>query len=194
LSLAGPREQLIFLLQLAYSGELAATLAYLGHRHSLRDRATRAALGKIIREEVHHRHCLLEMLRALGAGPDPFRERKMTRVGKTISLFCHFGGWFFPMYGAAMLEAQNVREYELAARLCLLTGHEQWIDPFLEMAEVEWDHELYFRSQAMQHWLWRAMPHWKIPAPRDRVRASFEEFKASDRRALPPVRAALLVR
>ena len=28
-------EQLVFLLQLAYSGELAAIRAYLGHRHSV---------------------------------------------------------------------------------------------------------------------------------------------------------------
>ncbi len=45
-------EQLTFLLQLAYSGELAAIRAYLGHRASLKDRAQRHAIDRIIRDEV----------------------------------------------------------------------------------------------------------------------------------------------
>ncbi len=45
------RSQLKFLLQLAYSGELAATRAYLGHRYSLKDAVERAEVGKIAREK-----------------------------------------------------------------------------------------------------------------------------------------------
>jgi hypothetical protein len=120
----------------------------LGHRHSLTDRVERAELWAIICDEVRHRTCLLDMLSELGTVPDPARERKMERVGRAISRFCQVGGWFFPMYGAGRLESQNIREYELAARLAHVAELRRFVAPFLEMAEVEWDHERYFKSKA----------------------------------------------
>ncbi len=187
------REQLVFLLQLASSGELAAIRAYLGHRHSV-EGLERVEIGKIIRDEVRHRHCLLEMLGSLGAAPDPFRETKMERVGRAISIFCHVGGWFLPMYGAARLEAQNIKEYELAARLAHAAELNHFIPRFLEMAEVEWDHENYFRRKAMQRRPWRAMPKWPIPGPRAQIKSAFEEFRRGGTLPVPIVRAPLLVR
>ncbi|MGE0456131.1 MAG: ferritin-like domain-containing protein [Vicinamibacteria bacterium] len=188
------RAQLRFLLQLAYSGELAATRAYLGHHHSLRDRTERAELAKIIRDEIRHRHCLLDQLAELGARPDPWRERKMERVGRSIAAFCQVGGWFFPMWGAGRLEAQNVREYEVAARLALVAEVRDFVEPFLEMAEVEWDHERYFRGKAASHPLWRVMPAWPALSPRESIRASFRAFEASPDRPIAVVRAPWLVR
>jgi len=188
------RGQLQYLLQLAYSGELGAARAYVGHRVSLKVREQRASLGKIARDEVRHRHCLLRMMGELGVAPDPRRERKMNRVGRTISAFCFVGGWFFPMWGAGKLEAENIREYEHAARLALVAGLPHLVDELLEMAEVEWDHELYFRSQAQTHLFWRFMPRWPVPPPRDSIRARFAEFAASGSRAVEPVRAPWIVR
>ncbi len=189
-----PRAQLTFLLQLAYSGELAATRAYLGHRWSLQEATERAELGKIIRDEVRHRHCLLDQLAELGSRPVPFRERKMERVGRAISTFCQVGGWFFPMYGAARLEAQNIREYEAAARLALAARFHHFIDPLLDMAEVEWDHELYFRTKASSHPFWRFVPKWPVPPGRERIRTSFEEYERARDRPVQLVRAPWLVR
>ncbi|MFN0063229.1 MAG: ferritin-like domain-containing protein [Myxococcaceae bacterium] len=171
-------DRLTLLLQLAYSGELAATRAYLGHRHSVRRAAERREIGTIVRDEIEHRHCILGMLEALGSGPNPARERKMARVGRSISTFCQVGGWFFPMYGAARLEAQNIREYALAARLAVVARRHPFVDPLLQMAEVEWDHELYFREKAASHWLWTVMPKWPLPPPREDIRASFKVFDA----------------
>jgi rubrerythrin len=188
------KEQFAFLLQLAYSGELAATRAYLGHRHSLKSRLERAEIGKIIRDEIRHRQCLSDMLAEVRSAPDPGRERKMERVGRAISLFCHVGGWFFAMYGAGRLEAQNIREYELGARLAHLAELHRFIDPLLGMAEVEWDHERYFRSKAMSHWLWRIVPNWAEPPPRERIRVAFREFESKAERPVLRVRAPRLVR
>ena len=98
------------------------------------------------------------------------------------------------MYGAARLEAQNIKEYELAARLAHAAELEHFIGPFLEMAEVEWDHESYFRHKAMQVWLWRLMPKWRIPGPRSQIRSSFEEFRRAGTVAVPIVKAPLVVR
>lgn len=189
------REQFILLMQLAYSGELGAAQAYVGHRHSLRKQSERAELGKIIRDELRHRHNIIQILAGLGARPSERRERKMAGVGWTISVFCHLGGWFFPMYGAAMLEAQNIVEYELAARLAHNADLDAYVETCLEMAEVEWDHELYFRSQATSHFLWRLMPKWTPPPPRAAIRRAFADFVAtSDKRTLPPVHVPWLIR
>jgi rubrerythrin len=186
--------QLRFLLQLAYSGELAAIRAYLGHRHALKQRAERAELTKIIRDEVRHRHCLLDQLAELGSAPDPWREQKMEMVGRAIAAFCQVGGWLFPMYGAGRLEAQNIREYEVAARLALAAGRRSLIEPLLEMAEVEWDHERYFRCKVGNHPLRRVVPLWRAPPPRARIRESFRELASSGNRPVIVVRAPWLVR
>jgi rubrerythrin len=191
---ARARGQLTFLLQLAYSGELAATRAYLGHHASLRDPTERAELAQVIRDEVRHRHCVQGQLAELGAGPIPSRERKMERVGLAISTFCRVGGWFFPMYGAGRLESQNVREYEAAARLALVAELDHFVEPLLAMAEVEWDHERYFRTKAASHVPWRLVPRWPALPPRAAIRASFEAFARASDRPVHVVRAPWLVR
>ena len=114
------RGELVAALRLAYSGEAGAAYAYLGHRKSLssaRHAEDRALILKIMKDEVRHRVVLRAMLKALGATPEPYRERKMKRIGKTIACFCQIGGWFLPMYGAARLERDNIVEYEIAAQL-----------------------------------------------------------------------------
>jgi hypothetical protein len=187
------RAHLVFLLQLAYSGELGAARAYAGHAHSLHDPAERAELRKILRDEIRHRRCLRLMLAALASAPDERRESKMDLVGKSISVFCHVGGWFFPMYGAGRLESQNIREYEHAARLAAVAGCDVFIEELLVMAEVEWDHELFFRQKASSHPLWRVVPHWPVPPPRRLIRQMFAAFLAGDR-PIEPVVAPWLVR
>jgi len=189
-----PLSQLRLLLSAAYSGELGAARAYAGHRWALRGRPEWHDVTRILKDELHHRHVLLRMLAELGSAPDPSREAKLNRVGTAISLFSRIGGWFLPMYGAGMLEAQNIREYEHAARLAHLAGQQRFVSPLLELAEVEWDHEVFFRTQAASHPLWRVMPHWKVPPPRESIRQRFAEFEAGSEAQLAPVRLPLLVR
>ena len=57
------------------------------------------------------------------------------------------------MYGAGRLESHNVKEYEDAADLAVVSGHPEFVECLLEMAEVEWDHEAYFRGKVESHWL-----------------------------------------
>jgi rubrerythrin len=188
------RARLVFLIQIAYSAELAAAIAYVGHRNSLRDEAERADLYRVMRQEIRHRRCLRRFLRDLGAAPSSAREAKMTAIGTSINLFCRVGGWFFPMYGAGMLEAQNIREYEVAARLAHIAGRNTFVEAFLEMAEVEWDHERYFRTQAASHALWRVVPRWPPPPPRDSIRPSFDAFTRESCPAIPTVGASWFAR
>ena len=81
------------------------------------------------------------------------------------------------MYGAGKLESRNIREYETAARYARDCGSLDLIDCLLEMAEVEWDHEHYFRSCVLQHRLGRRLPIWPEPPPKESIRLSYETEK-----------------
>jgi hypothetical protein len=167
------RARLVKTLQLAYSGELAAGLAYRGHWNSASDPAERERIRTIENEEWHHRELVGAMLRELGSGPDPRRERRATIIGRVLGALCHVSTWFPPMYGAGKLESRNIGEYEGAARFARDSGHGQYVDCLLTMAEVEWDHEAYFRAQVESHWLSRIVKVWPAPPPREEIRRAF---------------------
>jgi hypothetical protein len=78
------------------------------------------------------------------------------------------------MYGAGRLERRNIVEYETAARLAVRAGRPEFVDCLLTMAEVERDHEQYFRSRVLAHRLGIRLPMWPPPPPRSEIRASFE--------------------
>jgi rubrerythrin len=167
-----PRK-LIAILRLAYSGELAAAYAYRGHWHSVVDEDERIRIRGIEDEESHHRKLVGEMIRNLGAIPSMRREIRANIVGRTLGFLCHFTGYLAPMYGAGRLESRNIREYEIAARHARDCGHDEFVDCLLTMAEVEWEHEKYFRSQVLLHPLGRRLSLWAAPPPKETIRASF---------------------
>lgn len=185
---ADARAKLVRQLKGAYSGELAAGYAYRGHWHSLREGADRTRIREIEADEWHHRELVGGMLRQLGGKPGPLREVIFWCIGRGIGLFCHVGGWFAPMYGAGRLERGNIVEYEEAAIFASECGHEEMVDCILTMAEVEWDHELYFRSKAAGHWMRHIFRLWEAPPPRETIRA---KFAAARERGRVPVVARL---
>lgn len=170
---AAARAALVGLLRLACSGERAAAFAYRGHGRSVRDPAERERIRVIESEEWHHRRLVKGMLRALGSGPDPRRERRAGRVGRVLCTLSRFSGWLAPMFGAGALESRNVKEYEDAARHARDCGRAEFVDCLLGMAEVEWEHEAWFRSKVLSHPLGRLLPLWKKPPPKGGIRASF---------------------
>ena len=165
-----PKAKLINILQLAYSGELAAGYAYRGHWHSLSDREDRARVKQIEEEEWHHRQLVGEMLSDLGGTPNKGRELRATLVGRTLGLLCHVTGWFAPMYGAGRLESRNIVEYETAAGYARECGRTDLIDCLLTMAEVEWEHERYFRSCVLRHRWSNRFTIWPEPPPKESIR------------------------
>jgi demethoxyubiquinone hydroxylase (CLK1/Coq7/Cat5 family) len=166
-SLAG----LTGILRLAYSGELAAGLAYRGHWRSVTDPEEREHIRCIEDEEWDHRRLVGEMLAALGARPSRLREARARAVGWSLGLLCHVAGWFAPMYAAGRLESRNIREYEDAARFAEGSGHPELVDCLLTMAEVEWEHERYFRSKVEGRTLTRLLGLWPEPPPKHTIRA-----------------------
>ena|GEM_PF-555226 len=171
--MASALADLIEILQLAYSGELAAAYAYRGHWKSVKDRATKNKIREIEEEEWHHRRLAGQMLSELGSHPSRFREFKALLIGRTLGLLCHVMGWLLPMYGAGKLESRNVGEYERAARFAAESGHYEFVECLLTMAEIEWDHEKYFRACVESHRLASKIPMWRFPAPKESIRSTF---------------------
>jgi rubrerythrin len=166
---------LILILQLAYSGERSAAYAYRGHWNSVRDSAERTRIQTIENEEWHHRELVGGMLRDLQSRPDDRREWRAVLIGRVLQALCHVSGWFAPMYGAGKLESRNIKEYEDAARFAWGCGHAEFVECLLAMAEVEWEHEQYFREKVLSHPLRRLLPIWPLPPPKEHIRASFAQ-------------------
>ena len=75
------------------------------------------------------------------------------------------------MYGAGKLERGNIVEYEIAARYAVDCGYQQFVESLLEMAEIEWDHELYFRKKSEESRWSKYIRVWSEPPPRKSIRA-----------------------
>jgi rubrerythrin len=172
------RARLVETLQLAYSGELAAGYAYRGHWHSVSSCEERLRIRTIEEEEWHHRKLVGAMLESLGAGPNKVREIRATLVGRVLGFMCHLSGWFAPMYGAGRLESRNIVEYEEAARHAVLCGREDLVDCLLTMAEVEWEHERYFRTCVLRHRWAKRVSIWPEPPPKETIRRAFERVRS----------------
>ena len=115
------------------------------------------------------------MLLSLNAHPSRVREIRALIIGRVLGLLCHVMGWLAPMYGAGRLESRNIVEYETAARYARDCGREDFIDCLLTMAEVEWEHENYFRSRVLLHSLGRRLSLWPAPPPKESIRQSFTQ-------------------
>ena len=145
------RQNLIRILQNAYSGELAAGFAYRGHWRSLRDSPERVNIKKIEAEEWHHRERVGRWLTGVHAKPRRLREAVFWTIGRTLGLTCFISGWFMPMYFAGRLENGNVQEYEEAAKFARELGMTECVDDLLDMARVELEHEVFFREMVTGH-------------------------------------------
>lgn len=167
------QRNLVVMLQLAYSGELAAIYAYRGHWHSVSDPEEMSRIQSIEEEEWHHRQLISEMLKALRVSPSKIREVRAAVIGRTLGALCYVSGWLAPMYGAGKLESRNIREYEAAARFAWACGRREWVDCLLTMAEVEWEHEKYFRGRVLTHGLGRRLRLWPSPPPKESICTTF---------------------
>lgn len=166
-------DRLIALLQKAYSGELAAALAYRGHWKSVKDEADRSRIRQIESEEWHHRDNVREMLSTLGVKPLRIREARAYLVGRLLGFLCGLTGAFAPLYAAGRLESRNIVEYENAAQFAIESGHSEFLECLLKMAEVEWEHEHYFRNRVLQHKLPRFLKLWPEPKRKSKLRQQF---------------------
>ena len=153
-----PRQNLIRILQNAYSGELAAAYAYRGHWKSLKESPEKIRIKDIEAEEWDHRRRVGEWLAKLDAKPKPLREKIFWIIGNVLGPSCFLSGWFMPMYFAGRLESKNSVEYEDAAGFARELGMDDCVDDLLDMALVEVEHEVFFRQTVAEH---RLLPFMK---------------------------------
>ena len=146
------RQNLIRILQAAYSGEMAAAFAYRGHWKSLsKNSAERERIREIEDEEWMHRREVGKWLEVLEAKPKQSREAVFWTIGRCLGNACFVSGWFFPMYFAGRLESGNVKEYEDAAGFAKELAMPECYDDLMEMARVEQEHEDFFRAVIGKH-------------------------------------------
>jgi hypothetical protein len=71
----------------------------------------------------------------------------------------------------------------VAARHASRSGRAEFVDCLLAMAEVEWEHEKYFRACVKRHKLGAWIPLWPATAPKETIRATYNvELGAIPRR------------
>ena len=157
-----PTKKLIHLLKKAYSGELAAALAYRGHWYSLTGQ-DRERVKQIEFEEWMHRQTVGRILQSFRTSPDRIREVKGFLLGRLLGFGCGLLGWFAPMYIAGFLESKNIVEYTDAAQLAVECGHPEILECLYEMAKTEWQHEQFFRSKVLSHRFSHWVPIWPAP-------------------------------
>ena len=63
------------------------------------------------------------------------------------------------------------------------------LDCLLTMAEVEWEHERYFRERIAGHWMLRILPLWDAPPPKESIRAPFADAASGEPLAVGPLKA-----
>lgn len=129
------------LMRRAYSGEMAAALAYQGHRKILKSENERKAVQQIEIDEWRHRSEIGEILTELNAKPSFLREAVFFSIGKFVSVSCFFTGRFISTYFAGKLENGNVVEYKEAFDLAKECDLEEFCEMFSEMRDTELLHE-----------------------------------------------------
>jgi len=157
------KKALIKILQGAYSGEIAAALAYRGHWKSLKNPKEIESIQKIEDEEWIHRREVGKILQSLGSGPNRLREIIFWGIGRTLGILCHLIGWFLPMFFAGRLETQNVDEYQSAAYHAHILGLKNDQEALLQMAIVEKEHKDFFIQMARSHPWYPKMTKWFPP-------------------------------
>jgi len=145
------RNALIHILQMAYSGEKSAALAYQGHARGVKNPQHKERIRRIEADEWHHRERVGQMLAAIGGAPSAYRERQQTAIGSFIRLICPWCGWIFPMLGAWLLEENNIREYHHAAHHAHALQLHAMAEELTHFAGVEADHAGFFKSMVWQY-------------------------------------------
>lgn len=159
------RRALVRLLQQAHAGEGGAARAYVGHRASRPPGRDRAALHRLVVDELRHRRELRGMLASLGARPDPHLERCLGAVGRVVGVACHVLGRRLPLVGAAWVERRNVVEYVEAAAAAARAGRPFTAARLRQLGDVEAEHAAVLQALVADSAAVRARRRGRAPLP-----------------------------
>ena len=150
-------------LQLAYSAERAAAIAYVGHARSLRNESEREHVRSIERDEWDHRRHILAIMEEYRIPVSHWLEIKHFVIGKLIGAACHVIGRFMPYFFAGKLESGNVCQYFVMIQHFRSLGISKHDELLWEMGMKEKDHEVYFLQMVSnERWLpwFERVFHW----------------------------------
>ncbi|PWT71252.1 MAG: hypothetical protein C5B59_18600 [Bacteroidetes bacterium] len=136
--------ELIDLLQRAYSAEKAAAFAYQGHADSVKDTGEKKSIRQIEIDEWNHRQEVLAIMNLYSVPVSKYYELRFYLIGKLISRSCYVIGWFMPYYFAGRLESGNVCEYFRIKQFFNSLGIRDHDKILYEMGMKEKEHEIYF--------------------------------------------------
>jgi hypothetical protein len=139
--------RLVTLIQKAYSGEMAAAFAYVGHAASLKSSKEQLAVKQIEQDEWSHRSNIYKLMQKYEIPVSRYFEFRFYCIGKLISISCYFIGWFMPYFFAGKLESGNVCEYFLMMRYFNSMNIHEHDEVLYEMGIKEKEHEMYFLKQ-----------------------------------------------
>lgn len=142
---------LIDLLKKAYSAEKAAAFAYQGHANAVSDHDEKLQIKQIEIDEWNHRKEVFTIMKQYEIPISKYYEFRFHIIGKTISMSCHFIGWFMPFYFAGSLESGNVCEYFRMKHHFNELGIKDHDHILYEMGMKEKEHEIYFLSKIKNH-------------------------------------------
>lgn len=159
-------------LQIAYSAERAAAIAYIGHARSLKNGPEREHVRSIERDEWEHRRHVLAIMREYGIPVSRWLEFKYLLIGKVIASACHVIGRFMPYFFAGKLESGNVCQYFVMIQHFRSLGISRHDQLLWEMGLKEKDHEVYFlRMVEDARWLpwFERVFHWGVNSSSNNV-------------------------
>lgn len=136
--------KLVDSLRKAYSAEMAASFAYVGHAASLKNATERQAVRQIEQDEWAHRRHVGAIMARYSIPISRYYELKYRVVGKAIGFSCHVIGRFMPYFFAGKLESGNVCEYFVMIRYFHALGITEHDEVLYEMGVKEKEHEVYF--------------------------------------------------
>jgi hypothetical protein len=175
-------------LQLSYSTERAAAIAYIGHARSLKHQLEREHVQSIERDEWEHRRHVLAIIEEYEIPVSRWLEVKYFVIGKVISCACHVIGRFMPYFFAGKLESGNVCQYFVMIQYFRSLGISKHDQLLWEMGIKEKDHEVYFlqmvRDARWLPWFEKSF-HWGVDSssnnvdPDADVRFSLTEIRRS---------------
>lgn len=139
--------KLVRKLRMAHAIEIGAQNAYEGHWRNLdKSDPNRLAVWWIQKEEILHQDNVRDMLKELGAKPNPVLDSILWLIGKTISAGCYVFGHRMTMWGAKIMEKMGAYTYKELAIEARDAGYPAMGVELDYMQRAEEDHERFFQS------------------------------------------------
>ena len=131
-----------FAIKFNHGVEIGARLAYLGHYRRTGD----LKISQIAAEELAHQLVLEKILNSYGHEPSVVIDFIFTVIGHTVGFLCRFCPIWSLNLVARTMEVFAIMNYDDLSEI-----YEDWEEVFMDMAETEEQHYLYFSGKEIEN-------------------------------------------